>query len=329
MPTSPESASQSEQAATSGGQSPPTTSGDKRLEGEEVGRSWYVPPKPTPKSGWLVFSSDFILAGMQGCAADPHEVRRTPWWKLVAGFVLANMAVAQCVVMFLSWLPIVSMFMEMFVRTFAGNAAGFFLRACYWKTKLEHLGQDTMIDQYVDIRGPGSVSIGSNSHIDAYVRLKAGERRYGQHGSIKIGNYIHIGPGCILAGRGGLVIEDFVSLSADARLYSASNTIEHPDDPGKLISISHSAPHGQQFVIEKPIVVEEYAFVGMMTCVLPGVRIGRGAIIHPNCEITRDVPPFANVGGVPRGRQIGWRRPRRPSPHLKSDEGSSPDPGKA
>lgn len=247
---------------------------------------------------------------------EPHQVRRTPGWIVTGRIVQAALAVCQAIICLLASIPVLSMFVEFAARNFSGNTIGYFLRSCYWKTRLAYLGQNTMIDQYVDIRGPDHVRIGSHCHIDAFARLKAGDRRYGQHGSIQIGDYVHVGPGAVLAGRGGLVIEDFVSLSADVRIYSASNTIEDPDDPGRLISMSHVAPPGLQHTIEAPVIIEAYAFIGMMTCILPGVRVGRGAIIHPNCEITHDVPPFANVGGLPRGRQIGWRRPRRRSPLL-------------
>ncbi len=278
--------------------------------------SWYLPPEPNVPTGWLVFSLDYVLAALQGCAGDPRAVRRSTGWVVLGTVIRGCMAVAQAIVMVHAWVPVASTYTEIIARIFTGDAMGFFLRACYWKAKLAHLGQDTIIDQYVDIWGPKSVSIGSHCHLDAGVRLKAGQRGYGTGGSIVIGNYVHLGPGVLLAGRGGIEIRNFASLSADARVYSATNTIERPDDPGQLISMSHVAPPDQQHIVEAPVVIEEYAFVGMMTCVLPGVRIGRGAIVHANLELTRDVPPFANFGGIPRGRKIGWRRPRRRSPKL-------------
>lgn len=292
-----------------------------------IAQSWYIPPVPEVPRGWLVFSRDFVLAMLQGRAAEPHTVRRSPGWLIVGTIVVGIMALAQAILIILSRLPIISWFVELLARSFAGNAPGTFLRACYWKSRLKHLGQNTIIDQYVDIRGPAAISIGSYCHLDANVRLKGGERGYGQHGSIEIGNYVHLGPGVLIVGRGGVVIRDFASLSADARIYSASNTIELPHDPGQLISMSHVAPHDQQHIIEGPVLIDEYAFIGMMTCILPGVRVGRGAIVHANLELTRDVPPFANLGGLPRGRQIGWRRPRRTSPKLDRSAGASPETG--
>jgi len=293
----------------------------------EIARSWYTPLRPKPQTGWLVYSLDYVLAMLQGCAAEPHRVRHAVAWRVIGTMVLGVMAVAQAIIMFLAWLPVISAFVEVIARVWGGNAPGFFLRACYWKVKLKHLGQNTVIDQYVDIRGPASVSIGSHSHIDAYVRLKAGERRYGQHGSIEIGNNVHVALGVLIVGRGGVEIRDFVGISANAHLYSATNVVEHPGDPGQLISMSHMAPNDQQHIVEAPILLDEYAFVGMMVRIMPGVTVGRAAIIHANVELTRDVPPFANVGAIPHGRQIGWRRPRRTSPKLAEvqDDTEGPD----
>lgn len=290
-------------------------------EAKAVAESWYVPPRPTFKSGWLVYSLDFVLATLQGCVAEPHLVRRTWYWLIAGVIVRVGMAIGQVFIMLLSWIPILSWSTEILARTFTRNAAGFFLRSCFWKARLKHLGTDTIIDQGVEIWGPANVSIGSNCHIDTNVRLAAGERRHRQHGSIVIGNCVHLGPGVHIAGRGGVEIGNFVGVMANAHLYSATGVVERPDDPGQLISMSHMAPRTHQHITEKPIVIGEYAFIGMMTRILPGVQIGRGAIIHANCELTRDVQPFANIGGVPRGQQIGWHKPRRISSFLSRKAG--------
>lgn len=290
----------------------PTGSAAKR-----AAEAWYVAPsRPAPR-GWLVYTLNFVLATLQGCVSEPEKVRRTAGWMLAGRFVRTGMAVAQSIIMLLAWTPVVSSVLETVARVYTRNAFGFFLRACYWKSKLAYLGQDTIIDQYTEIWGPGSVSIGSRCHIDTSVRMAAGERRHGQHGYIHIGSFVHLGPGVHIAGRGGVKIGNFVGVMANAHLYSATGVIERPSDPGQLTSMSHMAHATHQHIVEGPIQIGEYAMIGMSARLMPNVRIGRGAIVHAGCEVTGDVSPFANFGGLPRGRQIGWRMPRRKSPNWK------------
>lgn len=292
-------------------------------QSREIAPTWYVPAEVPAQRGWLVYSLDLVLAALQGSITEPENVRRTAFWKTIGALVRGAMGVAQAVLYLLAKLPIISWVYETVARTFTRNAVGFFLRSCYWKARLQHLGTDTLIDQGVEIWGAANVSIGSNCHIDTNVRLAAGERRHRQRGSITLGNYVHLGPGVHIAGRGGVTIHDCVGISALTHLYSATNAIELPSDPGQLISMSHMAPPNQQYIVEGPIEVEPYAFIGMMARVMPNVRIGYGAVVHAAAEVTRDVAPFANYGGPPRGRQIGWRKPRRRSPHLKESPGAS------
>lgn len=49
----------------------------------------------------------------------------------------------------------------------------------------------------------------------------------------------------------------------------------------------------------KPVVIGEDAWLGMHVIVLPGVRIGKAAVIGSGSVVTKDVPPFTVAGGVP------------------------------
>lgn len=290
------------------------------IQADDVASRWYVSPTSRVPRGWLVYTLDFVLATLQGCVAEPHKVKRTNGWLLLGYVVRGSMAILQALIMLIAVIPGLSSMLETVARVYTRNAFGFFLRACYWKAKLGYLGQDTIIDQYVEIWGGKSVSIGSRCHVDTSVRLAAGEQRHGQHGFIRVGNFVHLGPGVHIAGRGGVTIRNFVGVMANAHIYSATGVIEKPSDPGQLICMSHMAPPDQQHVFEGPIVIEDYAMLGMSSRIMPRVRVGRGAIVHSNCEVARDVPPFANFGGLPRGKKIGWRIPRRQSPQWKPRE---------
>ncbi|MCX4175796.1 DapH/DapD/GlmU-related protein [Paraburkholderia madseniana] len=56
-----------------------------------------------------------------------------------------------------------------------------------------------------------------------------------------------------------------------------------------------------------PIDIEEDCWLGARVTVLGGVTIGKGSVIAAGSVITRDVPPFSIVAGVP-GRVVGSRR---------------------
>ncbi|MCA9256906.1 MAG: acyltransferase [Phycisphaerales bacterium] len=281
--------------------------------------SWVIPNIPKPKAGWLVFSRDYVLAALQGCAAKPSRVKRSASWIAVGESVRAMMAVLQATIWVITRIPIVSSLFETVARGYSRDALGFFMRACYWKARLKYLGVDTIIDQGVDIWGPANVSIGSKCHLGTHVRLAAGESKHGQYGDISVGDYVHLGPNVHIAGRGGVTIGDLVGVSAAAHIYSATNLILDMAAPDQLVSMSHMAPVVHQAILEKRVVIESYALIGMMARILPGVTVGKGAVVHANTELTSNVPAFANFGGQPKSKQIGWRKPIRRRPTAPSE----------
>jgi maltose O-acetyltransferase len=66
--------------------------------------------------------------------------------------------------------------------------------------------------------------------------------------------------------------------------------------------------NGQGYTAIALPVVEDWAWIGERAIILPGRRVGRGAIVGAGAVVTRDVEPFAIVGGNP-ARSIGRREP--------------------
>ncbi len=98
-----------------------------------------------------------------------------------------------------------------------------------------------------------------------------------------IGSHTIINRRCTLDIRGGLWIGNNVSISPEVMLITSNHL---KDDP--------------EFGIEdKPILIEDYAWVGSRATVLPGVTVGRGAVIAAGAVVTQDVPPYSVVAGVP------------------------------
>ena len=48
-----------------------------------------------------------------------------------------------------------------------------------------------------------------------------------------------------------------------------------------------------------PVVIEDDVWLAARVVVLKGVTIGRGAVVAAGAVVTKDVPPYTLVGGVP------------------------------
>ena len=55
-----------------------------------------------------------------------------------------------------------------------------------------------------------------------------------------------------------------------------------------------------QFAAEtKNVIIDDYVFIGPRAIILPGVHIGKGAVVGAGAVVTKDVMPGVVVGGVP------------------------------
>ena len=71
------------------------------------------------------------------------------------------------------------------------------------------------------------------------------------------------------------------------------------NDGAKLFTASHSTTAGDWATLAKPVDIGDFAWIAERALVLPGVRIGRGAVIGAGAVVSRDVPEFAIVVGNP------------------------------
>lgn len=102
--------------------------------------------------------------------------------------------------------------------------------------------------------------------------------------ALTLGSHIDIGEFCVLRANGGMRIGDRVLIAAHAVL----TTRGHPEE----------LPRWGK-TLDAPIVVEDDVWIGSHATVLPGVTIGRGAIVAAGAVVTRDVEPLTIVAGVP------------------------------
>ena len=141
---------------------------------------------------------------------------------------------------------------------------------------------------------------GSGIHLGCYIWF-FGPGRLRRDRSLRIGRHTRINRQCLLDARGPLRIGDNVSVSAEVAILT---TQHRPDDP-------HFAVESRQ------VVIEDHVWIGMRAMIMPGVTVGRGAVVAAGAVVTRDVAPSTVVGGVP-ARQIGERGLENPS-YVLSD----------
>jgi len=169
------------------------------------------------------------------------------------------------------------------------------VRAASWHSKIGRMGKGVQIDAGVIIRGHAkNVEIGDYSYIDTNVHLEVNK-------PIRIGKYVHVAPNAYIQSGDEVTIGDFAVIANSAKIYAASNTYEIPDGEEKdvLLSMSSCAPPEIQHVERAPVIIEDYAFVGINCVVLPGVTIGKGAVIGAGVVVTTDVLPYTIVIGIP------------------------------
>lgn len=105
---------------------------------------------------------------------------------------------------------------------------------------------------------------------------------YGKH--IKIGKGCFIQQCCTFFGRGGITLGQDVLVGPKVNII----TINH--DP---------CPENRSATYATPVVIEDKVWIGINVTILPGVRIGYGAIIGANSVVCKDVPPLTVVAGNP------------------------------
>lgn len=107
---------------------------------------------------------------------------------------------------------------------------------------------------------------------------------------VSIGEGSHLNLDCHLDARGGITIGRGVSVSFGVRIITGGHELNSRTFKG----------------VFRPIAIGDNAWIGANATILQGVNIGRGAVVAAGAVVTKDVPEFTIVGGVP-ARPIGER----------------------
>jgi acetyltransferase-like isoleucine patch superfamily enzyme len=137
----------------------------------------------------------------------------------------------------------------------------------------------------------GTIHLGKHTHILPYAFIKT------MGGEIIFGEYCTLNPFCVIYGFSGRVeIGDAVRIATHTVIVPGNHNYEDPDKQIRL-----------QGTESKGIKIGDDVWLGSGARILDGVTIGTGAVVTAGSVVTKSVPEFAVVGGVP-AKVIKWRK---------------------
>lgn len=126
------------------------------------------------------------------------------------------------------------------------------------------IGTNTKVHPTALLRQGERIEIGNNCLINHNNVFQAGK----ESGRIRLGNYVHTG--------------------ANVMIFAFNHSIDDTDTPSIL-----------QDYYDADVTIEDDVWIGAGTVILAGVRIGKGCVIGSNSVVTKDIPPYSIVAGVP------------------------------
>ncbi|HWQ96422.1 MAG TPA: acyltransferase [Candidatus Methylomirabilis sp.] len=181
--------------------------------------------------------------------------------------------------------------LELYKRFIAGDSDfDMRMRRTIWRAVSRKFGHSVDISTGVRFKHIETFEIGDGVFIGAQTYIQG---RF--DGKCVIGNHVWIGPQSYFDAR-DLIIEDYVGWGPGAKVLGSIHT-------GTPISI----PIIQTDIEIKPVRIGEWSDIGTNAVILPGVTIGKGSIVGAGAVVTKDVPSFAIVTGVP-ARFLYWRK---------------------
>jgi acetyltransferase-like isoleucine patch superfamily enzyme len=156
------------------------------------------------------------------------------------------------------------------------------MRRVLWRALARRAGEGLRVERGAQFKHIETFEIGSGVFI--------GEQAFIQgrfDGTCVIGDHAWLGPQSYFDAR-ALIIEEYVGWAPGARVLGSEHTAMPVD-----------VPVIQTDLEVKQVRIGAWADIGVNAVILPGVAIGKGAIIGAGAVVTEDVPPMAVAAGVP------------------------------
>jgi len=132
------------------------------------------------------------------------------------------------------------------------------------------------------VAGRAQMKKGKGVRIHSTASLRCGENIY-------LGNNSHINQYCCIwaSNNSKIVLGDNLLMGPGVKIFSSNHGTKRKD----LMNV--------QEWIEKDVVIGSDVWLGAGAVIVPGVTIGDGAIVAAGSIVTKDVPVYSVVGGIP------------------------------
>ncbi|WP_062118854.1 acyltransferase [Aureimonas sp. AU40] len=179
---------------------------------------------------------------------------------------------------------------ELYARFASGE--GFvdaLMRRLIWRALSRRCADGLQVSSGAGFKHPETFEFGKGVFIGADVYIQG---RF--DGRCVIGDHVWIGPQAYFDAR-DLELGEFVGWGPGAKVLGSAHT-----------GLPVTVPVVQTDLRIGPVRVEPWADIGTNAVLLPGVTVGKGAIVGAGAVVAGDVAPFSIVAGVP-ARFIRWR----------------------
>ena len=156
------------------------------------------------------------------------------------------------------------------------------MRNAIWRALARSFGDGVRIGRGALFVHPETFHIGNGVVIGDQVILQG---RF--DGTCVIGDRAWLGPQSYFDAR-DLIIEDCVGWGPGAKVLGSRHT-----------GVPVDVPIIETDLQIRPVLIGAWADIGVNAVILPGVTVGKGAIVGAGAVVTRDVEPFSIVAGVP------------------------------
>ena len=153
---------------------------------------------------------------------------------------------------------------------------------------IKNKGKNCKVGRNLRIYNPDFIKLKNKVSIGNFAWLNVKPKDNSEY-SLIIGENVYIGSNVQINAWESVIIDDDCLISDRVYISDANHNSSELNLPIK--------EQGDSFI--KAVFIGSGSWIGINVCILPGVNIGKGVIVGANSVVSKDIPDYAVVGGVP------------------------------